>query len=275
MAFFKTTHERKSTVITTSILVVLVLLVFNFGLTYLDPPEEYGLAINFGDANVGQGEPIVQTKKVTPEVTKLPEEEVVEEIIPEKPKESVTEEILTEENSEEVPVVEKKQAETNPEEVQPKETPKPKPKPKPSKEAADALQNLLQGTTSDGKPKGEGDDTVAGTKGATKGDATSKKFYGKAGSGEDGNYNLDGRTALTKPIQKPDCQEEGRVVVRIEVDRNGRVINAIPGVKGSTNTAACLLKPAKEAALRTTWNADPNAEEKQIGTIIYDFTLTK
>ena len=38
--------------------------------------------------------------------------------------------------------------------------------------------------------------------------------------------------------------------------------------KGSTNTNPCLLKPAREAALRTSWNADPNAQKIQKGTII-------
>ena len=80
---------------------------------------------------------------------------------------------------------------------------------------------------------------------------------------------------MSKPIEKPDCQEEGIVVVRIEVDKNGRVIRAVPGVKGSTNTADCLLKPAKQAALKTTWNADNKAPSKQIGTIIYKFSLSK
>jgi outer membrane biosynthesis protein TonB len=80
---------------------------------------------------------------------------------------------------------------------------------------------------------------------------------------------------LSKPIEQPECQEEGIVVVRITVDKNGKVISAIPGVKGSTNTAACLLKPAKAAALKTTWNADSKAPTKQTGTIIYKFSLTK
>ena len=74
---------------------------------------------------------------------------------------------------------------------------------------------------------------------------------------------------------QPDCQEEGTVVVRIEVDRKGKVFNAEPGFKGTTNTAPCLLKAAKEAALKTTWNPDSNAPIKQIGTIIYKFTLSK
>ena len=62
---------------------------------------------------------------------------------------------------------------------------------------------------------------------------------------------------------------------RIQVDKNGKVIDALPGVKGTTNSAPCLLKPAKEAALRTQWNADPVAPSKQVGTIIYTFSLIK
>ena len=78
-------------------------------------------------------------------------------------------------------------------------------------------------------------------------------------SGSGGNYNLAGRKALSKPKEQPDCEEEGIVVVSITVDKTGKVIRAVAGVKGTTNTAACLLKPAKEAALRTTWNSDSKA----------------
>ena len=55
---------------------------------------------------------------------------------------------------------------------------------------------------------------------------------------------------MLKPKEQPDCEEEGIVVVSITVDKTGKVIRAVAGVKGTTNTAACLLKPAKEAALK-------------------------
>ena len=64
-------------------------------------------------------------------------------------------------------------------------------------------------------------------------------------------------------------------MVSIEVDKNGKVIKAVPGIKGSTNTAPCLLGPAKQAALQTKWNADGEAPSKQKGTIIYKFSLSK
>ena len=279
MPILDTKHKRKSAAITTIILLILLFVIFNYGMTYLDPPEEYGLAINYGDSNVGIGEPVERTKRVsTPKVVEKEEvvqEEVVQELL-ETPKEIIKEEIITDDTVKDVPVVEKKEEKKAPvKEVVKKEIPKEKPKPKPSKETQDALNNLLNGNSSDGKAKGEGDDKKEGVKGNEKGDSDSNRYYGNTGSGSGGNYNLAGRKALSKPIEQPDCQEEGIVVVRITVDKNGKVINAIPGVKGSNNTAACLLKPAKEAALRTTWNADDKAPVNQTGTIIYKFSLTK
>lgn len=134
---------------------------------------------------------------------------------------------------------------------------------------------MLNGGSDNGKPKGEGDDDSPGVKGNKKGDPKSSKYYGNNGSGGDSNYNLAGRNALSKPIEKPECNEEGIVVVSIEVDNTGKVIKAVPGVKGTTNTAKCLLDPAKAAALKTKWNPDPNAPNKQRGTIIYKFTLSE
>lgn len=271
MKVLETKHKRKSALITTIILLLLLFVIFNYGMNYLDPPEEYGLAINFGDSNVGSGAPVQKTKKVaTPKVEE--KKEVVEEK-KETPKEIIKEEIITDDTTKDVPVVEKIK-EIKKEPVK-KETPKEKPKPKPSKATTDALNSLLNGNSSDGQPKGEGDDKKQGVKGNEKGDADANKYYGNTGGGSGGNYNLAGRKALSKPIEQPDCQEEGTVVVRITVDKNGKVISAIPGVKGSTNTAACLLKPAKEAALKTKWNADNKAPSNQTGTIIYKFSLTK
>lgn len=276
MAVLDTKHKRKSALITLLILMLLIFGILNFGMQYLDPPEEYGLAINFGDSNVGSGEPVVTSKKEMPkEVVK--KEEVVKEV-KETPKEVIKEEIITDDTSKDVPVVEKVKEEKKKElvkEVVKKEEVKEIPKPKPSKETQDALNKLLNGNSDNGKPKGEGNDKIEGVKGKKEGDVNSSKYYGNTGNGSGGDYNLSGRKALSKPKEQPDCQEEGTVVVRITVNKNGKVLSATPGVKGSTNTALCLLKPAKEAALNTKWNADKDAPNIQTGTIIYKFTLSK
>ncbi|TCI91724.1 energy transducer TonB [Tenacibaculum sp. M341] len=287
MQLLDTKHKRKSAIITAVILLLLLFLMYGFGMKYMDPPIEYGVAINYGDSSVGNGEPVEEVKTASSQESNDVQEEVedqVEEEVEETPtEEAVQEEVITDDSATDAPVVEKNKedkVEGKTEEVKeekPKEEkPKEKPKPKPSKATTDALNSLLNGDASDtGKPQGEGDDKESGVKGSKDGDLGSSNYYGKKGGGSGGNYNLAGRKALAKPIQKPKCEEEGRVVVRIEVDNNGNVIKAIPGVKGSTNTAPCLLEPAKQAALKTKWNADGKAPAKQRGTIIYNFSLSK
>ena len=275
MPVLDTQHKRKSATITAVILILFILGIFNFGMQYLDPPEEYGVAINFGDMNVGSGVSVLKSQKTTPkEEVKTP---AVTSPLKEVTKETLVEKIITEETTKEVPIV-GKVAEEKPtlvEDVVKKETPKVVTKPKPSKESLDALNKLLNGNSFDGKPKGEGDAAVDGLKGDKDGEPISSKYYGNKGSAAGGNYNLAGRKALSTPKKQPDCQEEGVVVVRITVAKNGKVVSAIPGVKGSTNTAPCLKKAAKEAALSTIWNSDGAAPEIQTGTIIYKFSLSK
>ena len=145
MQFLETKHKRKSAIITTIILLLLLFVIFNYGMKYLDPPEEYGLAINFGNSSIGSGEPVQKTKKVaTPKVVE--KKEVVEEV-KETPKEIIKEDIITDNTAKDVPVVEKvkevvkkpveKVVEKQKEVVKPvekqveKEIPKEKPKPKP------------------------------------------------------------------------------------------------------------------------------------------------
>ena len=63
--------------------------------------------------------------------------------------------------------------------------------------------------------------------------------------------------------------------MEVEVNRNGQVIKARPGAKGTTIIEACLFLKAKEAALKTLWEPDSKAGIKQIGIIKYRFSLTK
>ena len=138
---------------------------------------------------------------------------------------------------------------------------------------ADALFGAIDDQS--GKAEGgEGNDNQAGDKGVKTGDPNASGYYGLGGSGSGGNYRLGNRNALSRP--KPDypCNEQGKVVVEITVDQQGRVIAANPGIKGTTNSASCLLEEAKKAAMKTRFNADAKAPERQKGQIIYNFSLS-
>ena len=75
-------------------------------------------------------------------------------------------------------------------------------------------------------------------------------------------------------MPKPDFnnQAEGKVVVEITVDKNGKVINAIPGKKGTTTMDEDLWDAAKRAALQSKFDKKPDATVQK-GTISYHFVL--
>lgn len=91
-----------------------------------------------------------------------------------------------------------------------------------------------------------------------------------SGSGS-GDYRLGNRSAVSRPKPVYSCEDEGRVVVKVYVDRYGKAISAEPGAAGSTTASTCLFERAQEAAMRTIWTPDPNALQTQVGTIIYRF----
>ena len=90
MSLLNTRHEKKSFTLTTILLSVLLLLLFYIGLTYLDPPIENGISVNFGTTDFGSGR--VQPKeKIKSEPLNTPikepkvQEEKVEEVVEQVP----------------------------------------------------------------------------------------------------------------------------------------------------------------------------------------------
>ena len=267
----ETKHERKSAILTTIIMSLLVLLVFFTGMKYQDPPEEYGVAINFGTSDVGSG------TKFTKETVKTAPKKTVK--APSKPAASKTTEddIVTEETIKDVPTVTKSKdpvKNTTPEKVVPnkdEEKPKEEVEEKPDEKTKNVLDNFFSGDKSEGTTtEGDGDDETPGNKGKEDGDVTEGGYKGGA-NGSGGNYLLSGRKALKTPKKKPTCSETGIVVIRIIVDKTGKVIKATFLGEGSNNSNKCLKDPAIQAALATQFNEDSQGRAKQIGKIIYHF----
>lgn len=99
--------------------------------------------------------------------------------------------------------------------------------------------------------------------------------YGSAGSGNGLNYNLSGRGAKSLHHPDDDFSEEGTVVIDIWVNPAGQVVRAEISSKGTTVINSDMRQKAKQAALRSTFAADPNAPEEQHGTITYTFVINK
>ncbi len=134
-----------------------------------------------------------------------------------------------------------------------------------------ALANSKNAGTSS---TGEGVTGGAGNQGSATGSVDSKIRGEGNGLGDKGiSYDLKGRGFQTLPSPKYDYQGQGRVVVEVSVDRSGKVIQAIPGIKGSTTLDEYLLKVAKDAAMLARFDSKPDAPVIQKGTITYNFIL--
>lgn len=135
----------------------------------------------------------------------------------------------------------------------------------------DALANSKNAGTAS---RGEGETGGAGNQGAQTGSVDSKNRGDGSGLGNQGiSYDLKGRGSISLPLPNYKYQEQGRVVVEVSVDRSGKVIQAIAGTKGSTTLDEYLLKVAREAALKATFQPKADAAEIQKGTITYNFIL--
>ena len=138
-----------------------------------------------------------------------------------------------------------------------------------------------KGTGTGGKGTGAGTSQGAtfpgGNQGVPTGDPNASNYgQGGLGSGSKGtgtSFSLEGRSASSLPKPKYPGNDEGVVVVKITVDKNGNVTAAEPGARGTTIMNQKFWAEAKQAASKAKFNADNNAAAFQQGTITYRFTL--
>jgi colicin import membrane protein len=268
---------------------ILFLLLLLVGFSAPPPPEmEEGILVNFGTDETGLGmiepspPPIkVEASPPVPKVAKV---------------KSVEDQLLTQ-NTEEAPEVKKVDPEAEKKKLEKIETDK---KIKEQLEAERILRvqaenerkrveaeqkrqsdimnrtkNALANSKNAGtNSAGEGVAGGPGNQGVPSGSVDSKVRGEGSGLGDKGvSFDLQGRGFQALPKPRYDYQGEGRVVVEISVDRQGKVVQAIPGIRGSTALDEYLLRVAKEAALAASFEVKPDAPAVQKGTITYIFKL--
>ncbi len=278
--YLKTKHEKNSAKLTALIAIILLLLLFVVGTPYMDPPEEYGVAVNFGNTDFGKGkvQPLKPVKSEPREIEEPPQPDV-SKTEPTKASET-KEEVLTQDNAESIAIKKQKEAEAKAKAVADAkakaEADRVAKEKREQEEKKKKLDALIGGVSkSEGSETGsEGNDNKAGDKGQLDGNPYAPSYFGGKGTGSGGvGYGLNGRGRASYKKINQDCNESGLVIVKIVVNRSGNVIEAVPGVKGTTNTAQCLLEPAKKIALSHKWRADSKAPTKQIGFVKVNFKL--
>lgn len=277
--------DRYYATITTIMVHILLLILFIFFkiVTPLPPynPEGgggLGVELNFGDSEEGMG-------MTNPEELSAPQKPA-----PSSPQQAA--EILRSEDEEDAFVEsEKKSAQKR--EV--KELTRPQEYPKiTTKEPTPPVNERLYPGKTGGS---EGKTGKAGNQGKADGDPYAPIYSGKRGSGGDGgsgggsgsgkgngngtgtgagtgagtSFDLGGRGSVSLPKPAYTSEKSGSVVVSITVDRDGNVLSAKAGARGTTVQDSELFRQAESAAKRAKFRKDEDAPEKQFGTITYRF----
>ena len=278
MKYFRTKQERNSARLTALIAILLILLLFVVGPPYMDPPEEYGVAVNFGTTDFGSGTNQPKTP-TTNNTKKTPEPTAAEVPAISKPSTSNSEEVLTTDDDAAMAIKKAAQEATKIKAEEQAKTKAEADRIRKENEAKErkkkALDALMGGIGADaGTASGsEANDEKVGDKGQLNGDPYAPSYFGNSGRGNGGvGYGLNGRGTPSKSKVIPDCDEEGRVVVEIHVNQSGEVTRAIPGKRGTTGDL-CLYEAAKKTALTHKWPADFKAPIKQIGFVIVEFSV--
>jgi outer membrane biosynthesis protein TonB len=235
-------------------LVVLLLLAFH---TPLPLPGEEGVEVNLGYSDEGMGD-------IQPEVPAL-----APNTAPPPSQTKASEQLVTE-NTEETPVIEKIKKKVD----KPVPTPVTKPTPvveKP-KEPTVNQKAMYPGKSTKTSPGGnQGITGKPGDQGKPNGTPNSNNYVGNGGKGNGISFDLGGRGSLNLPKPTYDSPEQGKIVVSIKVDREGKVTYASAGAKGTTISEINLRQQAESAARKTLFAPKADAPEEQRGTITYVF----
>jgi len=249
---FEKANKRRSSVITLLITAGIAALLFLFGFKPPVPPlEPEGLLIDFGTSETGLGsfEPETQVSGGTPQHQPLEQEALTQNDV-----ETVA---LPDKKNTDKPKTQTNTTNTNTSNIN-------------KDELFDPNKLNTKGQTGNS----EGNTTYSGNQGSQTGDPDGYHGPG-AGKGDDGSigWSLDGRSMKSKPSLQVEHNEIGDVRVKIYVDKNGKVTNAVYERSGSTITDSYLINQAIAAAKKATFNADSKAPDTQIGYITFHFKL--
>jgi outer membrane biosynthesis protein TonB len=297
--------KRKGVLGTTLVHLMLFGMLILVGFSTPSPPvTEEGILVNFGTGETGIGMIEPSPPAGLKETSAPPVKEVTSRPASPKPTVKTKEAPLLSQNTEEAPAVKKADPEAVNKKLEKIEADK---KIKEQKEAdrirvreeeaekkriaaeqqresdiMNRTKNALANSKNRGtNSTGEGIAGGPGNQGDPNGSVNSKVRGVGSGLGDKGSgtgdkgisYDLQGRGFQALPQPKYDYQGEGRVVVEVSVDRSGKVVQAIPGTKGSTTLDEYLLKVAKEAALGARFQVKQDAPAIQKGSITYNFIL--
>lgn len=259
----------KAFAISTAIMGILLAISFFIIASRVEPEEigTGGIIVNYGTSVIGMGDDYmsIEEPSTAPNANNTPPDKVTEDQKVSDPVSEVTDKSIVTQNVEDAPEIVTKE----------KTTAKSPSVSLPAKENKPAVnQNALyKGKKNDGKGAGDGTGDVPGNQGSKDGDPLSPD-YGEGGSGFGGvALDLKSRRFTNLIVPKDDGQKYGRVAVRIYVDKNGVVVKATPGVKGTTLSDKAIWEKCRVAVMGASLNKLESAPETQIGVVMFNFKV--
>ena len=256
----------------TSLILAVVIAMCYFIVFHEPVPHEDGtggILVNYGTVDEGMGDDYMSTEE--PSVAEKANNTKPDKVTPAPP----TEEKVQTENSDKTVVTQN--AEDAPE-VTTTDTKKPSTTvaTTPNKTEAKPAVNqnaLYKGKTNNGTGEGDGTGNTPGNQGKPTGTTLTNNYNG-TGSGNGGNLtNMPSRNFTRKPAVSDNSRRVGKVVVDIRVDKNGNVVYAKAGGRGTTITDASLLQKCEDAVLDSKLNSLENAPDLQIGNVVFVFKV--
>lgn len=227
-----------------------------FGYDPPDPPiPEEGVEVNVGNSDFGLGDNPMPSAT---EASSAPRPA------------SATEQISTQSTESSVPLYSSKKPSTSQRDNPTPTTQQPEPPKEPEINKNALFSGNKANKTNNSNSGSEGNTYGSGNMGKEGGDPNSNRYDGAPGKGGAG-FSLAGRSARALPSPNNSTNKEGKVVVKIWVDREGNVTQVSAPEKGSTLTDGGIVEQAKKAARNAKFSSKPDAPEVQTGTITYVF----
>ena len=258
----------KAFIIATVIMGILIAISYFIVIGSFKPVEAGmgGMVVNYGTSVTGMGTDYTSIEE--PSADPNANQNAPDKVVPEQPNiqestpQASDKEIVTQNTEEAVSVSSKKTPSTA--------TPSAAVEKKPA--APTVNQNALyKGKANKGTGQGDGTGTTPGNQGSVNGDPLANN-YGEGGSGF-GNTPIALRRFTNLVTPSDDGQRTGKIAVRISINKEGLVVNAVPGVKGTTLNDRELWQKCKEAVMGARLNQSANAPDLQVGVVVFNFKV--
>lgn len=253
-------------------IILAVLILACYFIVFKNPPKTEdgtgGILVNYGTVDEGMGSDYMSTEE--PSVAEKANKTKPDKVTPEKPSEDkptpqTSDKAVVTQNTEdaaEVAAPTKKPTNTVAA-AQPTKTPA---KPTVNQNA------LYKGKATTGTGEGDGTGNTPGNQGKTTGTTLTNNYNG-TGSGNGGSLNLTQRSFVSRPTVDDGKRHSGKIVVDIQVDKDGYVISAVAGARGTTISDASLLQACEDAVRKSRFNASDTAPDTQKGTLTFVFKV--